>query len=78
MDSFLQEVGKRCVDRALPRQSIHAGEGGRDDVHGEMAFAAWIVAGMAAMFLAVVNDSQMRRSERLGQTFGDFGGDGAA
>ena len=75
MDPLLEQVGERRVDRALPRQPAHACEARRDDLDGEMAFAARIMAGMAAMRLAVVADEKMRRTERFGQAFGDFGGD---
>ena len=47
------------------------------DLDGEMAFAAAVVAGMAAMLRAVVDHGELRRSERFAQAFLDFGGDRA-
>ena len=50
---------------------------GRFDLDGEMAFAAAVVAGMAAMPGAVVDHREPGRSERGAQALLDLGGDGA-
>ena len=49
----------------------------RLDLDGEMAFAAAVVAGMAAMLGAVVDHGETGRSEGGAQALLDFGGDGA-
>jgi hypothetical protein len=78
MHALGEEIGKRRVDRALALHPVHAGKGGGDDLDREMALAARIVAGMAAMLLAIVADEQMGRGERLGEPAGDFGPDRTA
>ena len=77
MDAIAQQVGERGVDRALAVDPALAREGLGDDLDREMAFAPFVVAGMAAMAFAVVADEQMRRGERVGETLRDFGGDRA-
>src|SRR5688500_17958556 len=72
------QVAERRIDRALAFEPAHPLEPGRDDLDAEMALAAAVVAGMAAMLGAVVADGELRRSERLLQPEGDFGGDRAA
>ncbi len=75
MHALHQQVGKRVIHRALSSHAAQPREGGRLDLHGEVAFTAIrIVAAMATMFLTVVNDLEMRRSECLLKTSGDFRG----
>ena len=75
MDPILHEVAERRVDRALPLKPVHSCKGGGFDLHGEVAFAAAVMACMAAMAVAVVDHSKPGRSERFAQAFLDFGGD---
>jgi hypothetical protein len=63
VNALLQQFGERPVHRALALDAVHPGEEGRLDLDGEVALAARVVTGVAAMFLAVVNDLQVRRSE---------------
>jgi DnaJ-like protein len=76
MDALREDVGQGGVDGALALDAVQTFESGRDDLDGEMALAARIVAGMAAVQRAVVAHNEMGRSERLGETSGDFGGHG--
>jgi hypothetical protein len=77
VNALFEQVCERMIDRALPLDAAQACEGGRLDFDSEVTFAARVVAGVAAMFLAVVNDLEVRRAECLSETFGDFCGDGA-
>ena len=74
MDAFGEDVSERIVDGALTLHAVHSRELGRDDLHREMALAARIVAGVAAVQRADVAHGEMGWSERLGETSGDFGG----
>ena len=58
-------------------EPAHSGEGRRLDLDGEMAFAAAVVAGMAAMLRAVVDHCQPGRRKRGTEAFFDFPGDRA-
>ena len=75
VDPISKQVAERIVDRALPLQTAHARESGRLDLDREVAFAAAVMASMAAMAVAVVDHAKMRRSERFAQALVDFGGD---
>ena len=77
MHAIAHQVAEGGVDGALALQAVHAGEGSRLYLDREMRFAAAIVAGVAAVPGAVVDDFEARRTESLGQPFRDFGGDGA-
>lgn len=77
MDAFLQEIAERGIDGALAFEAGLAGEGGGFDDDGEMAFAAAVMAGMAAMPVAVVDHLEARRGEGGVEAGRDFGGDGA-
>lgn len=68
-----EEIGKRLVDRALAGDAVEARKGRRFDLHGEVALATRIVAGMAAVEFAVVAHDEMRRSEGLLEPARDFG-----
>lgn len=78
MNPLLQQIGERGIDRALTLDAAHAREAGGDDLDREVAFAARIVARMAAVQLAVVANDEMRWSERFDEAPGDFFGHGAA
>jgi hypothetical protein len=71
------QVAEGGVDRALALQSVQAGEGFRLYLHREVRFAAAVVAGVAAVPGAVVDDFEARRIEGLDQPFRDFRGDWA-
>jgi len=75
MDPFPHEIPERRIDRALALQPAHPREPGRLDLDGEMAFAAAVVAGMAAMLRAVVDHGEPCRREGGTQAFFDFLGD---
>ena len=75
MDACNEEIGERRVDRALALEPTLAGEGGGDDLDREMTFAARIVAGVAAMLLAVVDHGETFGSEGGAQAFLDLAGD---
>ena len=78
MHALLQQIGQRVIDRTLAGDAVHSRKGWRFDLNREMAFASvGIVAAMPAMFLAVVNDLEVRCTECLGETSRDFGGDRA-
>jgi DnaJ-like protein len=77
VDAFAHQVAERGVDGALALEAGLAGESGRFDGDREMAFAAAVVAGMAAMLVAVVDHFEPGRSERLAQAFVDLGRDWA-
>src|SRR3546814_1982572 len=73
MDPIGEQVGERVVDRALAGDAIEARKSRRLDLHGEMALASRVMAGMAAVQLAVVAHDKMRRSVGLPQPARDFG-----
>lgn len=76
MDALLEQITERPVDRALAFDAAHIPELHCDDLDGEMAFAAPVMTGMAAMRVAVVDDAQIGGAERLDESLFDFGGDG--
>lgn len=63
MDLVAQQVGERGVHHALAREAALTGKGIRLDLHGEVAFARTVMAGMAAMLFAVVDDGEPDRRE---------------
>ncbi len=73
MDPLSHQVPQRVVHRALPLKPAFAGEDRRLDLDREMAFAAAVMAGMAAMSIAVVDHSKFIRSEGVAKAFLDFG-----
>ena len=75
MDPLAHQVAERLVHFALPLKPAHAGKYLGLDLDGEMALAASVMAGMAAMVVAVVDHSKFARSERLAKAFLDFRGD---
>jgi hypothetical protein len=72
VDPFDQQVGKGGVHGPLPGDSVHPGKGRGGDLDREMAFATFIVAGVASVHLAVVSDYKMCRIKCLRQASGDF------
>ena len=70
MDVGLQHVAERCVHQPVPGQRQLAGEGGTDDVDAEMSLPA-TRAGMPRMLVAVVDDLDRGRVERLDQQGAD-------
>ena len=77
MDSLAHQIAERRIHRALPLETAHSGESRRLDVDSEMAFAAAVVAGMAAMAGTVVDYVKPSGSEPVSQAFLDFRGDGS-
>lgn len=75
MHPFVQQLGQRGIDGALARDPGLADEGRTFDFHGEMALARPVMAGMAAMAFAVVDDGESGGGERRGEATGDLGGD---
>ena len=75
MNALFQKVRQGTIYRTLPCHARHARKGGRLDFDGEVALTrSGIVAAMTSMFLAVVNDLKLRRTECLSETPRDFGG----
>ena len=64
VDPLVHQIAQRGIDRALPLDAAHSGEGGAFDGQAEMAFAGRIVAAVAAMLFAVVDQRQTGRRER--------------
>jgi hypothetical protein len=76
MDSIPQKIGERGVDRPLPFHPAHPFESLRLDLDREMALAAAVVAGMAAVAGAVVGHGEPCRSEGGAQALFDLPSDG--
>lgn len=77
MNPLAEQVAKRRIDRPLAVEAAEAAKPLGDDLDSEVTFAAAVMAGVSAVFLAVVNDLQALGSERQLQALGDFLGDGA-
>lgn len=77
MDALLHQVAQRLVHRALPLNPVHIFKLQRDDFDGEVALAAAIIPGMAAMLGAVIDDAQMDWPKGFGQSLFNFGSDRA-
>ncbi len=75
MDALDQQLGQRVIDHALARDAALPRKRGADDAHRKMALAAPIMPGMATMAVAVVDDLERDRGERVGQAADDFGSD---
>ena len=67
MDSLPGNVTQRCVDHALALEAGDAGKGRALDLHGEMRFAAAVIAGMAVVTGAVVGDFEPAGREGVAQ-----------
>lgn len=72
MHPFTRQIAQRLVDHALPLEAGYAFKSGALDHHGEVRFPAAIIAHMAAMAGAVVDNFQPFRGKGLGQKLGDF------
>lgn len=59
MDTLSRDIAQGGVYQALALQARYAGERITDDLDGEVRFAAAIVARMAMMSCAVVDDSKV-------------------
>ena len=67
MDPLARNVAQRLVDHALALDPAFVGKGGRFDGDGEMRFPAPVIAHVAAVLCAVVDDFQPRRVESFGE-----------
>jgi hypothetical protein len=72
-----QQIGKRRIHRTLAGDAVLTLEGGGHHVDRKVRFAPRIMAGMAAMLLAVVDNGEMDGGKGGAQARFDFGGDGA-
>ncbi len=73
MDFLDQQFAQGVVHQPLPLDPVRTDEGGRYQLDREMALSALrIMACMAAMLLAVINDELMRWVERQPQARFDF------
>lgn len=77
MHPLAHQFAKRGVDGALALDPILASEGLSLDHQREMAFAAAVVAGVAAVPVALVFQLEPDGMKRLRQAADDLGGDGA-
>ena len=78
MDFLDQQFAQGVVHQPLPLDPVRTDEGGRSQLDREMTLAALrVMARMAAMLFAVVDNQQMRRIEREAETGFDFCGDRA-
>ncbi len=76
MDALVHQLAERGIDRALALDPVHAGKGGAFDHQAEMALAGGIVAAVAAMLFAVVDQMDAGRGERRAEATFDIGRDG--
>src|SRR5688572_20046601 len=77
VDGMLHQLAERLVDQAVARDGGLAGKARRDDRQPPMGVAAFAVAGVAAMLLALGAQLQRHRLERLqpcADRFGDAHG----
>jgi hypothetical protein len=63
VDALARNVAKRAVDHALALKPILAGECHTFDYHGEVRFAASVIARVSVMARAVVDYIQSRGQE---------------
>lgn len=78
VDPVAEQLAQRRVDGALPGDAVLADEQRAFDLDGEMAFARSVMAAMAAMALAVVDDGESGGGQCRFEAAGDFGGHGAS
>src|SRR6185369_15274536 len=64
MDSGLHQVAERRVDHPLPLDTVLADEGRTFDAKREVAFTGGIVAAVAPMLLAFIDEFDRRRGKR--------------
>ena len=74
MNALSGNVAERCIDQPLALEPVHAGKAVALDLHGEVAFAAAIVAGMAVVACAVVDHGEVGGGERAREELFDFSG----
>jgi len=72
MDSRDQFWPQRSMNRTVPRQPVFAFEFLGPNAHIEMAFAAILIPGMAAMAFAVIHNQNFSTSEGGGQPVFDL------
>ena len=77
MHPLAHQIAQRGIDGALALHAVEAGEGGALDDQREMAFAAAVVAGVADVRSALVDQFKPGRGERREETLLDIGGDRA-
>ncbi len=81
MDALAGNITQRGVDQALALEPGDTGKGGAFDLHGEVRFAAAVIAGMAVVARGIVDHREVGGGEGcLQQLFdfvGDFGGEGS-
>jgi hypothetical protein len=58
MDSLLELIGEKGIDRALPFDAALARKSSGDDLDPEMGLAALACAGMPGMTMGIVNDRE--------------------
>src|SRR3954468_7673976 len=71
---MLHQVAERLVHHAMARDDRLSGKAGRDDREAPVRAAAFLVAGMAAVLLALVGELHLQRLE-AGEAITDLGGD---
>src|SRR5512138_3068595 len=74
MDRVLHQGAERLVHHAMARDHGLAGEARRDDRHAPVRVAAFAIAGVAAVLLALVDELERHRVEG-GEARTDLGGD---
>ena len=77
MDSFAHQVAERLVDQSLALDPVAACKRLGLDLQPEVAFAAPIMAGVADMTVALVDQVEPGGGERALKAADHFGGDGA-
>ena len=65
-------IAQGGIDQALALKPRNSDKGSTFDHHGEMRFAAAVVAAVAAVFGAVVDDNELGGRELCGEQPGDF------
>jgi len=72
MDPLPGNVAQRRIDHPLPLHPVHPGELRALDLHGEVALARAVVAGVAAVLGAVVDDGKVGGGEHCREQAFDF------
>ena len=78
MDALVHEFAERGVDSALAGDARLAGEAVTFDDQREVAFAALVMAGVAAVVIAFVDEVEAGWGERGGEATVHLGRDGAS
>ncbi len=73
MHPLRQQIAQCAIDQPVPPHAALAHEDPSLDLHGKVAFAARIVAGMAAMLLAIVDHDKPGGGQGGAQPLFDFG-----